>query len=84
MAAQVSQAASGGKDPEGQVRQRPVVPVGENLLDDGVVAVVFLGLDHLEGADGEHGVVAPGAEQLLLPGDCRRSCRGRGGRSGGR
>ena len=44
-----------------------VVPVGEDLLDDGVVAVVFLGLDHLERAVGEHGVVAPDREQFVLP-----------------
>jgi hypothetical protein len=40
--------------------------VGEDLLD--LVAVVLPGLDHLERAVGEHRVVTPGGEQLLLPG----------------
>jgi hypothetical protein len=31
---------------------RSLTPVGEDLLDDGVVAVMFLGLDHLERAVG--------------------------------
>jgi hypothetical protein len=48
------------------VRQRPFSPVGEQLLDDGVAAVVFLGLEHGERGVGEHGVVAPGGEQLAL------------------
>jgi len=46
----------------------PVGPVGEDLLHDGVVAVLFLGLDQLERGIGEDGVVAPDGEQLILPG----------------
>jgi hypothetical protein len=66
IAAQASQAALAGKEPPAGARGA-VVPVGEDLLDDGVVAVVFLGLDHLERAVGEHGVITPGGEQFLLP-----------------
>ena len=35
------------KDNQGQVGQRAVVQVGEDLLDDGVAAVLLLGLDQL-------------------------------------
>jgi hypothetical protein len=55
--------------PGGQVGERPVVPVGEDLLDDGVVAVVRLGLDRLERAVGEDGVVAPGTVEVADPAD---------------
>jgi len=41
--------------------------VGDDLLGDGVVAVLALGLDQLEGRVGEYGVVAPEEEQLVLP-----------------
>jgi hypothetical protein len=47
----------GGELPRGQVRQRPVGPVGEDLLDDGVAAVVLLGLDGLERRVGEDRMV---------------------------
>ena len=67
MAAQASQPALAGKN-RGQVRQRPVVPVGEDLLDDRVVAVLTFGLGQLERGVGGHRVVAPGGEQLVLPG----------------
>jgi len=30
------------------VRQRPVAPVGEDLLHDGIVAVLVLGLDQVD------------------------------------
>jgi hypothetical protein len=62
-----------------QVSEGPVVEVGEDLLDDGVVAVLLLGLDELVGAVGEDGVVAPGGEELALAGP-PFPCRGRGGR----
>jgi hypothetical protein len=42
--------------------------VGEHLLHDGVVTMLPLGLDQLERGVGEDGVVAPGREQLVLPG----------------
>ena len=42
--------------------------VGEDLLHDGVVAVLPLGLDQLERGVGEDRVVAPDGEQLVLPG----------------
>ena len=41
--------------------------VGKDLLDDGVVAVLPLSLDELEGRVGEDGMVAPDGEQLVLP-----------------
>ena len=42
--------------------------VGEDLLRDGVVTVLRLGLDNqLERRIGEHRVVAPDREQLVLP-----------------
>jgi hypothetical protein len=53
--------------PEGEVGEGPVVEVGVDLLDDGVAAVVALGLDGLERGVGEDGVAAPGGEQLALP-----------------
>ena len=40
----------GGEDPGGQVSQRAAGDVGEDLLDDGVVAVLAFGLDELERA----------------------------------
>jgi len=52
------------------VGEGPVVEVGEGLLDDGVVTVLFLGLDQPGPGVGEHGVVAPDGEQLALPGGC--------------
>lgn len=57
----------GGECPGWQVRERAVVPVGEDLLDDGVVAVFFFCLRQDERRVGEYGVVAPGGEQLALP-----------------
>jgi len=60
----------GREEPRGQVAQGAVIPVGEDLLDDGVVAVLSLGLDQLEWRAGEDGVVAPEAEQLVLAGGC--------------
>ena len=50
------------------MRERAVGDVGEDLLHDGVVAVLLLGLDQLERGVGEDGVVTPGGEQLALPG----------------
>lgn len=36
--------------PRGQVRQRPVLELGDDLLDDRVVAVAFVGLEGVQGA----------------------------------
>ena len=48
MEAQVSQAALAGKTPDiWEVRERPVGPVGEDLLHDRVVAVLAFGLGQL-------------------------------------
>lgn len=45
----------------------PVGQVGEQVLDDGVVAVLGLGMDHLERGVGEDRAVAPDAEQFNWP-----------------
>jgi len=50
------------------VRERPVLQVGVDLLDDRVTAVSLLGLDHGQGTVAEYGVVSVEAEQLLLMG----------------
>src|SRR5207344_2267981 len=52
----------------GQVRERAVDEVGDELFDDGVVVVVGLGGEHRQRAVGEDGVVAPGGQQLALGG----------------
>jgi hypothetical protein len=65
IAAQGSHAAFAGKCPD-QMSQRPVAAVREDLPDDGVVAVLGLGLDHLEWRVSEHGMAAPAGEQLVL------------------
>jgi hypothetical protein len=64
MAAQASQAAFAGNDPEGRCGQGPVGQVREHLLDLGMVTVVLPGLESGERGVGEHGVVAPDREQL--------------------
>ena len=46
--------------------QRAIGPVGEDLLDDGVVAVLLLSWGQLKRGVGEHRVVPPGREQLAL------------------
>ena len=46
----------------------PSLGVGDELCDDGVAAVVGLGLPHHERAGDEHGVVAPDVAQPVLPG----------------
>ena len=48
----------------------PVGPVGEDLLGLGVATVLLFCLEHREWRVGEDGVVAPGGEQLALPGRC--------------
>jgi len=49
IAAQVSQAAFAGRDPDGGARGGRRSSRGEDLLDDGVIAVVLFGLDHSNG-----------------------------------
>jgi hypothetical protein len=51
-----------------EVGEGAVVPVGEDLLDDRVAAVLGLGLHELERGVGEDRVVTPDGEQLTLPG----------------
>jgi hypothetical protein len=58
----------GGELARGQVCQGAVVAVGEDLLDDGVVAVLVLGPGSSHTGVGEDRVVPPGGEQLVLPG----------------
>jgi len=53
-----------GELPGRGVGQRPVAQVGGDLLDDGVVAVLLLGLGHGERRVGEDRVVAPDREQF--------------------
>ena len=48
------------------MRQRPVLEVGDDLFDDRVAAVVGFRGQHRQRRVGEHGVVAPGREQLAL------------------
>jgi hypothetical protein len=50
------------------VSERAAADIGEDLLDDSVVAVLSLGLDQLERRVGEDRVVTPDGEQLVLPG----------------
>ena len=54
----------------GQVRERPAGQVGEDLLHDGVVAVLAFGLEELERGIGEDRVVGPDGKHLGLPGCC--------------
>ena len=48
-----------GEPPGGQMRERAVLQVGDDLLDDGVPAVRGLGVEHRQRRVSEHGVVAP-------------------------
>ena len=50
--------------------ERAGAQVGDDLLDDGVVAVLALGLDQFERRVRENGVVAPDGEQLVLAFGC--------------
>ena len=50
MLASTSQAPLAVEPAGGQVRERPVLQVGDDLFDDGVAAVVGLGLDQWAGA----------------------------------
>lgn len=56
--------------------QRAVDELGEDLLDDRVAAVVFLGLDQDERAVDEHDVVTPDREQHNLIVDSGRTLVG--------
>jgi hypothetical protein len=56
----------GGEVPGRQVGERPVGDVGEDLLDDCVVAVLGFSLQKCEWVVGEHGVISLRAEQLVL------------------
>ncbi len=70
----VSQAAFGGELPGRQVGQ-PAVPleVGDDLLDDGVPAVVDLDREELAGPVGDERLVAPVRDQrnLAVPVEAR-------------
>jgi hypothetical protein len=52
----------------GQVGQRPVREVDENVLDDRMRPVGGPGLQHRVRSVGEDRIVAPGGERLALPG----------------
>src|SRR5205807_6297178 len=70
MAAMDSQAAFAAKTPDiWHMSQGAAGDVSEHLLHDGMIAVLPLGLDNqLERRVSEHRMVAPGREQLVLPG----------------
>ena len=62
-----------GPEPaRGQVSQGTIDEIGIDLLDDGVAAVLGLGLFEDERGVGEHRVVAILREQLTLAGNLRR------------
>lgn len=69
MAASTSHAPLAENEEQGRWAVRPAgrLVVGY-LLEDGVPAVGGLGLQHLQGGVGEHGVVPVGGKQLTLPG----------------
>ncbi len=48
--------------------QRPVLQLGDDLLDDGVVAVRLVRGHGAQSAVGDEPVVTPAGEQLVLPG----------------
>ena len=52
--------------PGGQMRQRAVLQIGDDLLDDRVPPMIGLGLEHRQRGIGEHGVMPPDREQLTL------------------
>jgi hypothetical protein len=60
-----------GELSRGQVRQRPGLELGDDLLDDGVVPVGCLRGQHRRRAVGEHGVMPVLGEQRGLPGGHR-------------
>jgi hypothetical protein len=62
IAAQTSQAAFALKCPPGQVGQRGVFEVGDDLFNDGVVAVGGLGVEHRLRVVGEYRVIAVDGE----------------------
>jgi hypothetical protein len=68
MAAIDNQAAFAVKTPDGICARGSAGDVGEDLLRDGVAAVLPLGLDQLERGISEHRVIAPDREQFILPG----------------
>ena len=65
IAASTSRAKLAAKLPEGRCL-RGRFQVSDDLFDDGVPAVVGLGVQHRTGSIGEHGVVPPGREQFTL------------------
>jgi hypothetical protein len=48
------------------VRERPVLELGDDLLDQGVIAMPLISLDGRQGAVGDERMVAVGREQLAL------------------
>ena len=66
MQPKVSQAALAVNDPGGGVGQGTGLELGDDLLDDRVVAVGGVGVNGAEGGVGDERVVAPGVEQLTL------------------
>lgn len=60
----------GGEPARRQVGEGSVDEIGEDLFDDGVVAVSLVGGDGGQVGVGQEGVVAPGWEQFFLTGRC--------------
>ena len=56
------------------MRERSVLQVGDDLLDDRVAAVIGFGLDQCQRRAGEYRVVAPGREQLADAGVAVAAC----------
>jgi len=56
-----------GEHPGGQVREWAVLQLGDDLFDDGVIAVGGLGGQHRLGRVGEHGVIAVDGEASVCP-----------------
>jgi hypothetical protein len=64
--------------------ERAAGDIGEDLLDDSVVAVLSLGLDQLERRIGEDRVVAPDGDSSSCQRELPCSGPGPGGRSAAR
>ena len=80
----VSQAALAANFPDGRWASGPCFEVGDDLFDDGVAAVVGLGLQHGQRGVGEHRMVAVAGEQRGLVGAGRVVAVSPGARSAGR
>jgi hypothetical protein len=67
IAVSTSQAELAANTPEGKVRQWPILQVGDDLLDDGLAAVVGFDVQHRKRRVSEPGVVSPGLHRVSSP-----------------